>query len=52
MNDPNYSIKIVPCLTGTNKNDHAFMGKTYQENLKETIQKIRKKYGFYEIKKR
>ena len=57
MNDPNYDIRVVPCLTNLEElswfehhfiGDHAFQGNTYQKSLHQAIDEFKGDYGFYE----
>lgn len=57
MNDPNYTIKFVNCITPLSKRnfyiaDHTFMGDTYQEALTGHIRSLRNIYKFYETTNR
>ena len=57
LDNPNYDIQIVPCISKVSERslyfaDHAFMGKTYQTALKNQLDKFQTFYGFYDEKKR
>lgn len=56
-NDPQYNIRFVPCRSSWSERtgyvaDHAFLGGTYQNVLKDEIRDLRIKYGFYNSKLR
>lgn len=51
-NDPHYNIQILPCQSSWSEMtmyfaDHAFMGQTYQEGIRQNIEETRSKHGFY-----
>jgi hypothetical protein len=53
--NPNYNVRYVQCLTPKSelidgKHDHAFLGQTYQTNLRKHINLSRRMYGFYSCK--
>ncbi|MEI6241848.1 MAG: hypothetical protein WCP39_00390 [Chlamydiota bacterium] len=57
LNNSNYDIKVIPCNTswysqGLVTGDHSFLGKTYQGALKDQIEELSSKYGFYNAKTR
>jgi len=53
LNDPNYDIKIVPCMSSWDEKtlyfaDHASDGTTYDTALKNALDKEREDWGFYD----
>ncbi len=57
VNDPNYDIRFVPCITPPNERgffsgDHAFSGDTYQSEIMMQMNEMRKNYGVYDAKTR
>src|SRR5579862_2688014 len=53
MNDPNYDIRIIPCLSSTGElsfyiADHARDGTTYDKALEKQIKELKKRVGFYD----
>ncbi len=57
LNNPNYDIQVMPCMTGRKDlrffiGDHEFMKNTYQSVLTDRMEFLGKKIGFYETNTR